>query len=125
MTSRLYETNGMIDRWIGGLARLDQPDMLDEAAWEQATEVFYGRTQEFVHVIGGGLKSSGRRKTVRNADRIVGEVAYGGTPECDYAVYEFRRGGAHDALGRGAEVTNRLYEATLAKIVEDKVGRWG
>jgi hypothetical protein len=124
VNARIYETNGMLDRWIGGLERLDQPDMLDEAAWEQATEVFFGRTQELVHVISGGLKSSGRRKTDREGDRIVGEVSYGGTPECDYAVYEFRRGGSHDALGRGAEVTNRLYEATLAKIVADKVGRW-
>jgi hypothetical protein len=115
--------DGTLDRWIAGLEDFDKPDERDKAAWGQATEVFFGRTQEAVHVITAALKASGREEVYRTGSEIVGVVSYGG-PEAPYAKYEFRRGGSHDALRRGFERTDRIYQATLAEIMRAKVERW-
>jgi hypothetical protein len=112
--------DGKLDAWVRGLSRFDKPDEVDEQRWEQITEIFFGRTQENVHVISGVLKASGERRTWREGHRVTGEVK----SNAPYAGYEFRRGGDHDALRRGYEVTQQRYQQALGEILKSKVDRW-
>lgn len=88
-----------------------------ELGWERATEVFYERTQEFVHVISGRLKSTGTHRVERHGDVIEGIVEYGGIAAdgelVDYAIYEHARGGDHAFLDRGWESTSHTFEAAF------------
>jgi hypothetical protein len=113
-----------LDKWIDGLDKFADPDAEDVAMWRAATDVFFAKTQDLVHIDSGDLKKSGRTDTREQGNRIVGEVEYGGTPEVNYAVYEFRRGGAHDALLRGYLASQRHFQATLAEMLVKKVDRW-
>lgn len=113
-----------LDAWIRGLDRMDEPDEHAETLWRQATDVMFDRSQSYVHVITGELKASGRVNMGRRTHELIGEVAYGGTPECDYAVYEFARGGSHDALLRAFQTTGQVFERTLGQILEDGVASW-
>lgn len=116
---RHFSATGL-DRWIEVLDNFDKASEADEVRWRQATDVFFARTQQYTHIISGALLGSGRMDTYRDRRTITGEVGYGGTADCDYAVYEFARGGSHDALGRGFEATTDLFERTLAEIMEDR-----
>jgi hypothetical protein len=118
-----FEVTGL-DAWIDGLERLDRPSAAAEAGWLLSTEEFYGHTQEVVHVDTGALKASGRLSVDRDRHTITGEVAYGGTPACDYAVYEFARGGSHDALTRGFVAAEPEFRAALGRIIEHEVRSW-
>jgi hypothetical protein len=113
-----------LDAWIDGLDRLGTPNQHARDLWDQATERFYDRTQEHTHIITGRLIASGRYATQRRGDTIEGRVTYGGTPEVDYAVYEFGRGGSHDALLLGFLETQGRYARALRQIVEDEVRSW-
>jgi hypothetical protein len=88
--------------------------------WQAATEVFFEATQRYVHVITGQLKASGRMAVRAEGDQIVGEVAY----EAHYAVYEFRRGGAHDALTRGWETAEATYRTAMGELWTEVVASW-
>lgn len=107
-----------VDDWQGMLDALDRLADLPRGQvdkWEQATERFYDRSQQYVHVDTVALKRSGRHDTTRVVHRVIGEVVYGGRFGVDYALFEFARGGQHDALGRGFSAT----AATYAKTVGD------
>jgi hypothetical protein len=113
-----------LDAWIDGLNRMHRPSAAAREEWLEATEVFFDRTQAAVHVLSGALKKSGTYGAQRRGDTIDGWVRYGGTPDCDYAVYEAARGGSHDFLTRGFVASEREFSATLARILEREVGRW-
>lgn len=107
-----------VQGWDGMMDALDRLAALPRGQtelWEQTTERFYDRSQQYVHVDSVNLKLSGRHHTVRVVHRVMGEVVYGGTHGVDYAVYEFARGGNHDALGRAF----RAVSATYAKTIGD------
>lgn len=123
MATRHITVTGL-DAWIDGLDRMDRPSAAAREEWLIATEVFYGHTQAAVHVLSGALKQSGTYGAQRRGNTIDGRVQYGGTPTCDYAVYEFARGGSHDALTRGFVASEREFAATLARILEREVASW-
>lgn len=101
-------------RWEQAAKRASRPDVL-RPEWEQANEIFFDRTQQYVHVITGDLKSSGRQRVVIEGGRLVGYVQYGdGT--VDYAQAELDRGGDHDFLGRGWEATQVYISALFGKM---------
>jgi hypothetical protein len=113
-----------LDAWIDGLDRMDRPSAAAREEWLVATEVFYGHTQAAVHVLSGDLKQSGTFGAQRRGATIDGWVRYGGTPEVGYAVYEFARGGSHDALTRGFVASEHEFTSTLARIMEHEVATW-
>jgi hypothetical protein len=123
-SSRITIEESGLDAWISGLEKFGDADADAEIRWRQATEVFFDRSQQAVHVISGDLKGSGEMNTSRTLRTLVGEVVYGDTPECDYAAYEFARGGSHDALQIAYVATERVFEQTLAEIMEDEVASW-
>jgi len=65
--------------------------------WRTATDLFFGRTQERVHVVTGALKESGASDVLVDGETVVGLVEYGGGL-VDYALIEQRRGPEHDYL---------------------------
>jgi hypothetical protein len=113
-----------LDKWIDGLDKFDEPDEEDLKRWNGATRFFFDKTQTAVHIDSRALQKSGRWSSSRVGHTLIGEVEYGGTPAVDYAIYEFRRGGEHDALNRGFVMAKRTFEAVLAEILVEKVNRW-
>jgi len=109
------------DQWIAGLDNFDPGDeILDE--WRLAMERFYGHTQETVHVISNDLRQSGRHDTTRvGASRVEGELTYGGTPECDYAIYEHNRGGDHAWITVAFARSRDDFERALLAGIESHV----
>ncbi|HEV2927248.1 MAG TPA: hypothetical protein VGW74_01035 [Propionibacteriaceae bacterium] len=106
--------------WDGMMDALDRLTRLpfgQMGKWEQATERFYDHTQRFVHVDTVALKRSGRFEVSRVAHRAIGEVIYGGRFGVDYALFEMGRGGSHDALQLGMNVSAATYQATVGDMV--------
>jgi hypothetical protein len=90
--------------------------------WETATERFYDRSQQFVHVDSVALKSSGRFDVQRVVHRAIGELVYGGTHGVDYAIYEFGRGGNHDAPQRAMNATAANFVRTVGDMAMGAAG---
>lgn len=115
-----------LDEWIRELAdfQVSDPTALDE--WRHGVERFYDNTQRHVHVLDGPLKASGRYETSRRGrDELEGTITYGGTPECDYATFEFARGGNHDALTRGYEDSYERLRQAVINAVDAEIDSWG
>lgn len=110
-----------LDRWIDGLEDLDPgKEVLTE--WTRAMERFYGHSQETVHVISNALRASGRYDTeLARRNRVEGTLTYGGTPECDYAIYEHERGGDHAWITEAFRLSRRDFERALADGVQAHV----
>jgi hypothetical protein len=125
-SSRFRVDSSGLDGWIRGLENLSRYRPGDAALvrWRQATDYFFDRTQRHVHVITGALKESGQMDVDVVRGNLVGTVTYGGTPECDYAIYEFARGGSHDALTLGYVEAHEKFEQSLALIMEEEVRGW-
>lgn len=112
------------DEWIEGLDRLDATDEILRE-WDRATERFYGHSQETVHVITNALRTSGRYDT--NTDgrhRVNGDLIYGGTEECDYAIYEQGRGAPHDFMTQAFAETRDDYERALLDGIDAAIARF-
>jgi hypothetical protein len=115
------------DRWIEGLENLDPGDEIAEA-WDDAMQIFYGRSQESVHVISNALRTTGRYEVTKDGrDRVNGDLIYGGqtvkisaggrTRTVDYAIYEHNRGGDHAWMTVAfAQVRARFEQALLEGI---------
>lgn len=115
-----------LDEWIDELANFEIRDPAALDAWEHGVERFYDNTQARVHVLDGPLKASGRYETSRpNRDELDGTITYGGTPDCDYALFEFARGGNHDALQRGYEDTHERLRQAVLEAVDAEIDSWG
>ena len=61
-------------------------------------------TQGAVHIQTGSLKSSGKKESITHGDTWEGVISYGGISlgvnnPVTYAIYEKRRGDAHDFFG--------------------------
>lgn len=112
-------------KWEAGFARLGSGEIPHSAvrAWEDACEVYYGATQQYVHVISGDLKKSGRMHVHREASRVVGEISYAGKRRSkkhglvDYTWYEVRRGGSHDFFRRAFVKSAPIMEEMAALMV--------
>lgn len=109
------ETPGELAEWISGFDQLGrnlrEPTLV---GWGVATEVFFSRTQEYVHVLSGDLLASGSYRVfaLGGAGTIVGEVKYGGG-KVKYALIEEHRGGSHAYMSRGWEATQKEFELVL------------
>lgn len=109
------------DEWIAGLDDFDPGEEV-LAEWARAMELFYGHSQEVVHRITGALQESGDHDTQRDGrTRVVGELTYGGTPECDYAIYEHQRGGSHAFETIAFRMTRGDFERALADGLDKHV----
>lgn len=89
--------------------------------WRAATDIFFGRTQERVHVVTGALKASGAADVLTSGDDVVGEVSYGGGL-VDYALAEQRRGPEHDYLNPAFVDSQPDFEAALGRTFERVMG---
>lgn len=86
--------------------------------WKAATDVLFDRSQQYVHVITGDLKSSGTSRTyIAEGSQLVGEVSYG-NDQVDYAQYEEDRGGEHAYLQRAWLDSQTTFDTMLP-------GLWG
>lgn len=106
--ARQFGKSIRVSGWDGVVDALDRISRLPDgqmSTWRTATERFYDRSQQFVHVDSVALKSSGRFEVQRVVHRAIGELVYGGTHGVDYAIYEFARGGSHDAPQRAMNAT--------------------
>lgn len=126
MPDRYVHVTG-IDGWIDGLDRLSRGVGEHQVAeWRYATERFYDHTQRFAHVLSGDMKASGRFALDPRGQQIEGSVTYGGTPDCDYAVYEMLgRGGEHNALQRGYLANIDAFEQALVDGIAAEIDGWG
>jgi hypothetical protein len=97
--------------WI---RELDKMAKVNTAKLDPAWRSIFRDTQSLVHVESGALRASGRAKTEHSADEWTGDITYGGTSQCDYAIYEQRRGGTHDFLRNIPE-----YEETIERVIGD------
>lgn len=109
-------------RWERGFARM--PIEAAAAAlpgWQAAADVMFDKSQQFVHVISGDLKSACDGPTM-SVDRgsLVAEILY----DTDYAIYEHARGGDHAWLDRAYEATSRQFEQALGEAFERLVRLW-
>lgn len=86
----------------------------------------FEQTQQYVHVVTGSLKASGRSKQRTNEDSWTGEIRYGGSapgyphPVVRYAEEEFTRGASHDAM-RDIDLYSDLYERALGASVRARL----
>jgi hypothetical protein len=118
VTNRVTVTHtANFDRWVVGMGRVAAGSASEsgEQKWDEATAAFYAATQQVVHVISGALRASGRYTVVRDGDRLVGQVEYGGG-SADYAEYERRRGGEHDFMQRGWLMSEQAFAGTMPLI---------
>jgi hypothetical protein len=116
------QVSGAFDAWIDGLGAIEREMVIAAATpWKAAADVFFDRTQQFVHVLTGDLKASGQRAEIKHDfAALVAEVVY----DSDHAIYELRRGGTHDFYGRALESTNDLFERALGQGFERMVATW-
>jgi hypothetical protein len=98
-----------LSEWLRELRAMQ--DGLDTASLDRAMREAFDDTQLKVHTLSGALKASGRVETRSDKKSWTGEITYGGTPSCDYAIYEERRGGAHDFLRGVPEYEDKLLAA--------------
>jgi hypothetical protein len=122
------------DRWIHGLENFDPSDEV-AAAWDDAMQVFYGQSQESVHVISNALRTTGRYEVTQEAgDRVHGDLIYGGqtvkvsahgrTRTVDYAIYEHNRGGDHAWMTVAFAQSRARFEQALRDGIDAHVRKF-
>jgi hypothetical protein len=120
-----FTTPPQVKAWSRGM-KDGEKHVFDAADthWQAAADVLFDRSQQYVHVITGNLKASGRSRVYRLAKSTVAEIAYGGG-SVDYAGYEEARGGDHAYLSRAAEVTSQMFRVAMDLIFDDAMRRSG
>lgn len=118
------EVSAQWDRWVRGLNNL-RDELGDEAMreFEAANDVFYDKTQQYVHVETGNLKASGNREYERDDDTVTALLVYG-DEAVDYAIYEEKRGGSHAFITRGWNATYEVFAEALPKAWEAVHQKW-
>lgn len=112
-------------RWIAGFAHLDQEAAeAAQTAWEAATDVFFDRSQQYVHVLSGDLKRSGQAEVQVTKGSLVGRLSYGNDGDVDYAIYEEERGGTHAYLTRAWEATEAQFSRAFPEAWGKVVAGW-
>jgi hypothetical protein len=66
------------------------------------------------------LKDSGQFDIETQGNRVVGLVGY----TAPYSAYEFGRGGSHDAISRGWETSQGLFQEAMGKTWRRVVAEW-
>lgn len=116
-----------LDRELERIER--QPDGRMVRLMNAALSVGFDVTQANVHVQTGSLKGSGTKddETNRSLKQWEGEIQYGGPSTgvnnpVDYAIYEQRRGGAHDFMA-GLELLKPLFVTAMKTGLAPERGR--
>lgn len=109
------------EKWIRGFNHAEaEMHVAGQRRWEQATDVFFDRTQANVHILSGDLKDSGDAEVEVNAGELIGRITY----DTDYAIYEEARGGSHAYIAQGWEATEEVFAQALPEAWEDVVMTW-
>jgi hypothetical protein len=118
-----FKTPPEIRRWARGM-RDFEGNLIDAAMvhWHAAADVMFGRSQEYVHIVSGNLKSSGRSRVVKLMHSVYCEIIYGGA-DVVYAQIEEDRGGDHAFLSRAFEATESTFSASMTAIFNDAMDR--
>lgn len=107
-------------QWRQSFGQLPVRATAQTRMWQIAGDVMFDKSQQKVHVLSGDLKSSGRpAETKVEGLTVVAEIAY----EAEHALFEFSRGGDHDALTRAFEETLKVFEKTLLAMMENAMRR--
>lgn len=119
--SAKFTVSADLGRWISGTRRFEQ-DMHDEVRrqFAAANDVFYDKTQQYVHVETGNLKSSGKREYEEERGEVTALLVY----DTDYAIYEENRGGSHAYMSRGWQAAESTFERAMPEAFERVVGKW-
>lgn len=117
------------ERWIRGFQELPG-DVMREAEhhWAIATDLFFDRTQDAVHIQSGDLKASGRSSVRREGTSVIGEVKYGGVMGTrgmvDYAMEEEDRGGEHAYLSIGWQAAESAFNEAMPMTWNEVIAGW-
>jgi len=117
-----FELDIEIDHWINGAAHFRQK-WADLAVTDidKAMQTAFRIADQRVHVITGYLKSTGRYETnVVDDGEIEGRLIY----EADYAIYEFGRGGEHDAMTPAVMEISDQFLVAMIDAAEATVRTW-
>lgn len=111
-----------LKRWIGGLGGLTVNGAAVDA-WRAAGDIYFSSTQELVHVLSGDLRRSGRSTIDFDKTTITNTITYGGAfgagGQVNYALYEIRRGGSHDFVGRALTASAARMTSQLVNSVQN------
>ncbi len=107
------EVSHELSDWMTALDGAGRPQPEAVAAWTAGVEVFFGATQDVVHVVSGDLKRSGHASVAVVGPEMVGTVEY----DAEYAMDEILRGGDHDFMQRGFEQVQGVFESALLTAV--------
>lgn len=116
-----------IDRELDRVSRMPDPRMV--RLLNTALNVGYDVTQADVHILTGSLKASGKHGgEVNELERSwEGTIEYGGASTgvnnpVDYAIYEKRRGGAHNFMA-GLALMDPLFRIAMRTGLAPERGR--
>ena len=110
-----------LDKWLLHLSQMDG-EFGEEAMrhWKAANDVFYDKTQQYVHVDSGDLKASAKREYEQDRGEVTAYLMY----EADYAIYEEKRGGSHAYMTRGWNATEEMFAEAMPLAFESLVKKW-
>ena len=110
-----------VDHWIDGAARFErQWQSLAEGKAEPVAERGFRVADAQVHVISGQLKASGRYFVEKDGNEVQIVLAY----EAPYAIYEFGRGGEHDALTPAIITMEDEILRLMMESIEEAIDTW-
>ncbi len=115
------EVDPLMGAWVRALSSFEVDDVAVRE-WQAVNDVYFSRTQQYAHVLSGDMKRSGRQETRTAGRQIITETVYGGVSgsqgrPVDYAIYEIRRGGSHDFIGRALNATATTFQQGLQDAV--------
>jgi hypothetical protein len=116
-----------MDAELDRISRMPDPRMV--RLLDTALNVGFDVTQADVHILTGSLKASGKHdhETNQALHQWEGTIEYGGVSTgvnnpVDYAIYEKRRGGAHDFTA-GLALIDPLFRAAMRTGLAPERGR--
>lgn len=122
MSSIRIVADAQFQKWIAGLSSF-APTAVEEELFADAGDVMFEYSQEFVHVISGDLKSSGRVSSSLSGSDTEVTIEYGGNGIVDYALAEENRGGSHAYLTRAYEAAAGIFERQLGLALDAQFER--
>lgn len=109
------------NRWVNGFNTIErEAQNAARTEFQQAGEVFFARSQQFVHVLSGDLLASGSIEIVATGGEVVARLTY----DTDYAIYENARGGSHAFIDRAWEATEQTFADALPGAWSKVVSSW-
>jgi hypothetical protein len=107
-------------QWEKGALRMGVDLAAETDPWDEAARAFYDATQQVVHVVTGYLQRSGNYGVERAPRGPVAFVGY----TAPYSQVEIDRGGDHDFMGRGWEMSQPAFQAAFGATWEKVIKSW-